>query len=101
VPAGTTNLVAVTTTSAGASPRSGTTMPVPESYLAPFPGYYLSGVAATATQGYHIMGRVDDVISVAGRLSTGGLRCWPTGRGQCRAGPGRPAAAGASRAWWC
>ena len=76
VPAGTTGLVAVK-------------LPLPpgcfptlwnddarfhESYLAPFPGYYLSGDGGYRDhEGYtYIMGRVDDVINVAGhRLSTG------------------------------
>ncbi|GAB3846366.1 propionyl-CoA synthetase [Hymenobacter terrigena] len=45
-----------------------------ESYLSTFPGYYLSGDGGYRDQdGYvYIMGRVDDVINVAGhRLSTG------------------------------
>ncbi len=76
VPAGTTGLVAVK-------------LPLPpgcfptlwndearfhEAYLAPFPGYYLSGDGGYRDRdGYtYIMGRVDDVINVAGhRLSTG------------------------------
>ncbi|MFD1470168.1 AMP-binding protein [Hymenobacter caeli] len=76
VPAGTTGLVAVK-------------LPLPpgcfptlwrdearyhEAYLAPFPGYYLSGDGGYRdAEGYcYIMGRVDDVINVAGhRLSTG------------------------------
>ncbi|MBD2768941.1 AMP-binding protein [Hymenobacter sp. BT664] len=76
VPAGTTGLVAVR-------------LPLPpgcfptlwnddarfrEAYLAPYPGYYLSGDGGYRdAEGYtYIMGRVDDVINVAGhRLSTG------------------------------
>ncbi|WP_046242488.1 AMP-binding protein [Hymenobacter terrenus] len=76
VPAGTTGLVAVR-------------LPLPpgclptlwhddarfrEAYLAPYPGYYLSGDGGYRDpEGYtYIMGRVDDVINVAGhRLSTG------------------------------
>jgi propionyl-CoA synthetase len=76
VPAGTTGLVAVK-------------LPLPpgcfptlwnddarfrEAYLAPYPGYYLSGDGGYRdAEGYtYIMGRVDDVINVAGhRLSTG------------------------------
>ncbi|WP_426059138.1 propionyl-CoA synthetase [Hymenobacter sp. B1770] len=76
VPAGTTGLVAVK-------------LPLPpgcfptlwrddarfkEAYLSTFPGYYLSGDGGYRdTDGYcYIMGRVDDVINVAGhRLSTG------------------------------
>ncbi len=45
-----------------------------EAYLAPFPGYYLSGDGGYRdADGYcFIMGRVDDVINIAGhRLSTG------------------------------
>ncbi|MBF9238990.1 AMP-binding protein [Hymenobacter sp. BT683] len=45
-----------------------------EGYLKPFPGYYFSGDGGYRdTDGYcYIMGRVDDVINVAGhRLSTG------------------------------
>ena len=45
-----------------------------EAYMAPFPGYYLSGDGGYRdAEGYcYIMGRVDDVINVAGhRLSTG------------------------------
>ena len=45
-----------------------------EAYMAPFPGYYLSGDGGYRDhEGYtYIMGRVDDVINVAGhRLSTG------------------------------
>jgi propionyl-CoA synthetase len=45
-----------------------------EAYLAAFPGYYLSGDGGYRdTDGYcYIMGRVDDVINVAGhRMSTG------------------------------
>jgi len=45
-----------------------------EAYLAPYPGYYLSGDGGYRdAEGYtYIMGRVDDVINVAGhRLSTG------------------------------
>ncbi|GAC1367793.1 MAG: propionyl-CoA synthetase [Hymenobacter sp.] len=45
-----------------------------EAYLATFPGYYLSGDGGYRdSEGYcYIMGRVDDVINVAGhRLSTG------------------------------
>lgn len=45
-----------------------------QNYLAPFPGYYLSGDAGYLDEeGYlFVMGRVDDVINVAGhRLSTG------------------------------
>ena len=45
-----------------------------EAYMAPFPGYYLSGDGGYRdSEGYcYIMGRVDDVINVAGhRLSTG------------------------------
>ena len=45
-----------------------------ECYLAPFPGYYLSGDGGYRdVEGYcYIMGRVDDVLNVAGhRLSTG------------------------------
>jgi propionyl-CoA synthetase len=47
-----------------------------ESYLDPFPGYYFTGDGGYYDQdGYlYIMGRVDDVINVAGhRLSTGGM----------------------------
>ncbi|MCB2226338.1 MAG: propionyl-CoA synthetase [Desulfarculaceae bacterium] len=47
-----------------------------ESYLAPFPGYYFTGDEGYIDQdGYvFIMGRVDDVINVAGhRLSTGAM----------------------------
>jgi len=47
-----------------------------ESYLDPFPGYYFTGDGGYIDQdGYvYIMGRVDDVINVAGhRLSTGGM----------------------------
>ena len=76
VPAGTTGLVAVK-------------LPLPpgcfptlwhddarfhEAYMAHFPGYYLSGDGGYRdSEGYYyIMGRVDDVINVAGhRLSTG------------------------------
>ena len=76
VPAGTTGLVAVK-------------LPLPpgcfptlwnddtrfhEAYMATFPGYYLSGDGGYRdSEGYsYIMGRVDDVINVAGhRLSTG------------------------------
>ncbi|MBD2721337.1 AMP-binding protein [Hymenobacter armeniacus] len=45
-----------------------------QAYLEPFPGYYFSGDGGYRdTEGYtYIMGRVDDVINVAGhRLSTG------------------------------
>ena len=45
-----------------------------QDYLRPYPGYYLSGDGGYCdAEGYHyIMGRVDDVINVAGhRLSTG------------------------------
>ena len=45
-----------------------------ESYLSPYPGYYFTGDGGYIDQdGYvYIMGRVDDVINVAGhRLSTG------------------------------
>ncbi|MFH2125010.1 MAG: AMP-binding protein, partial [Pseudomonadota bacterium] len=47
-----------------------------QSYLKPFPGYYFTGDEGFMdSDGYvHIMGRVDDVINVAGhRLSTGAL----------------------------
>ncbi len=47
-----------------------------ESYLDPFPGYYFTGDGGYIDEdGYvYIMGRVDDVINVAGhRLSTGGM----------------------------
>jgi propionyl-CoA synthetase len=49
---------------------------LPESYLNPFPGYYFTGDEGFMDEdGYvHIMGRVDDVINVAGhRLSTGAM----------------------------
>jgi len=47
-----------------------------ESYMSPFPGYYLTGDGGYIDEeGYvFVMGRVDDVINVAGhRLSTGGM----------------------------
>ncbi len=47
-----------------------------ESYMKPFPGYYLTGDGGYIDEdGYvFVMGRVDDVINVAGhRLSTGGM----------------------------
>jgi len=47
-----------------------------ESYMNPYPGYYLTGDGGYIDQdGYvFVMGRVDDVINVAGhRLSTGGM----------------------------
>jgi propionyl-CoA synthetase len=47
-----------------------------ESYMAPFPGYYLTGDGGYIDDEGHVfvMGRVDDVINVAGhRLSTGGM----------------------------
>jgi len=47
-----------------------------ESYLDPFPGYYLTGDGGYIDQdGYiYVMGRIDDVINVAGhRLSTGAM----------------------------
>lgn len=47
-----------------------------ESYLAPFPGYHFTGDGGYIdSEGYvYIMGRVDDVINVAGhRLSTGAM----------------------------
>jgi propionyl-CoA synthetase len=47
-----------------------------ESYLSPFPGYYFTGDGGFFDEdGYlWIMGRVDDIINVAGhRLSTGGM----------------------------
>lgn len=47
-----------------------------ESYMNPFPGYYLTGDGGYIdADGYvFVMGRVDDVINVAGhRLSTGGM----------------------------
>jgi len=47
-----------------------------ESYMSPFPGYYLTGDGGYVDEeGYvFVMGRVDDVINVAGhRLSTGGM----------------------------
>ncbi len=47
-----------------------------ESYMNPFPGYYLTGDGGHMdADGYvFVMGRVDDVINVAGhRLSTGGM----------------------------
>ena len=45
-----------------------------DAYLAPFPGYYFTGDAGVIDEdGYvYVMGRVDDIINVAGhRLSTG------------------------------
>ena len=47
-----------------------------ESYMSPYPGYYLTGDGGHMDEdGYvWVMGRVDDVINVAGhRLSTGGM----------------------------
>ncbi|HMK65121.1 MAG TPA: AMP-binding protein, partial [Thermodesulfobacteriota bacterium] len=47
-----------------------------ESYMNPFPGYYLTGDGGFLDEdGYvFVMGRIDDVINVAGhRLSTGGM----------------------------
>lgn len=47
-----------------------------ESYMDPFPGYYLTGDGGYLDEeGYvFVMGRIDDVINVAGhRLSTGGM----------------------------
>jgi len=47
-----------------------------ESYMAPYPGYYVTGDGGHVDEeGYvYVMGRVDDVINVAGhRLSTGGM----------------------------
>ncbi|MEW6349452.1 MAG: propionyl-CoA synthetase [Thermodesulfobacteriota bacterium] len=47
-----------------------------ESYMSPYPGYYLTGDGGNIDEdGYvWVMGRVDDVINVAGhRLSTGGM----------------------------
>jgi propionyl-CoA synthetase len=47
-----------------------------ESYMNPFPGYYLTGDGGHIDEdGYvWVMGRIDDVINVAGhRLSTGGM----------------------------
>jgi len=47
-----------------------------ESYMDPYPGYYFTGDGGYIdSEGYiYIMGRVDDVINVAGhRLSTGGM----------------------------
>ena len=47
-----------------------------ESYMSPYPGYYLTGDGGHIDEdGYvWVMGRVDDVINVAGhRLSTGGM----------------------------
>ena len=47
-----------------------------ESYMAPFPGYYITGDGGYVDEdGYvFVMGRTDDVINVAGhRLSTGGM----------------------------
>ncbi len=47
-----------------------------ESYMNPFPGYYLTGDGGYMDRdGYvFVMGRIDDVINVAGhRLSTGGM----------------------------
>jgi propionyl-CoA synthetase len=47
-----------------------------ESYMSPFPGYYLTGDGGYLDEeGYvFVMGRIDDVINVAGhRLSTGGM----------------------------
>ncbi|MGA8831654.1 MAG: propionyl-CoA synthetase [Desulfomonilaceae bacterium] len=47
-----------------------------ESYVNPFPGYYLTGDGGYMDEdGYvFVMGRIDDVINVAGhRLSTGGM----------------------------
>ena len=47
-----------------------------ESYMNPFPGYYLTGDGGYIDRdGYvFVMGRIDDVINVAGhRLSTGGM----------------------------
>jgi propionyl-CoA synthetase len=47
-----------------------------ESYMKPYPGYYLTGDGGYMDEeGYvFVMGRVDDVINVAGhRLSTGGM----------------------------
>ena len=47
-----------------------------ESYMSPYPGYYLTGDGGFVDEdGYvFVMGRIDDVINVAGhRLSTGGM----------------------------
>jgi propionyl-CoA synthetase len=47
-----------------------------ESYMKPYPGYYLTGDGGYVDEdGYvFVMGRIDDVINVAGhRLSTGGM----------------------------
>lgn len=47
-----------------------------ESYMLPFPGYYLTGDGGYMDEENYVfvMGRVDDVINVAGhRLSTGGM----------------------------
>ena len=47
-----------------------------ESYMSPYPGYYLTGDGGYVDEdGYvFVMGRIDDVINVAGhRLSTGGM----------------------------
>jgi propionyl-CoA synthetase len=47
-----------------------------ESYMNPFPGYYLTGDGGYMDEENYVfvMGRIDDVINVAGhRLSTGGM----------------------------
>ena len=75
VPAGTTGLVAVRLPlPPGCFPTLWHDDERYQAYLATFPGYYLSGDGGYRdAEGYcYIMGRVDDVINVAGhRLSTG------------------------------
>ena len=80
-----------------------------ESYMNPYPGYYLTGDGGYVDEdGYvFVMGRIDDVINVAGhRLSTGGMEevlaghpdvaeCAVVGvgdnlKGQVPVGPGGP-----------
>ncbi|UOQ96069.1 AMP-binding protein [Hymenobacter sp. 5317J-9] len=74
-PAGTTGLVAVKLPlPPGCFPTLWNDTERYLAYLEPFPGYYFSGDGGYRdTEGYtYIMGRVDDVINVAGhRLSTG------------------------------